>query len=113
MSEQLAQLEKKGGGNGELFLADFTAMSSNVSKTITLEKSAPNIKKMVVVITIAGGSTTNAAAEFDVNNTTITQNKYVGNNWYQSYYWITLNGDQLTVRQTYTQGNARILIYYI
>lgn len=114
MSEVLAQLEKKGGGgdSGELFLADFTSLASGVSKTITLEKSAPDIKKLVVIV-CTGTSTLQSVAEFDVENTTITETQHFGTNWYSTYYQITISGNQMTVRQTFTQGGGRLRIFYI
>lgn len=109
MSEVLAQLKKK-GGSGEMYVADYTSLVNGTPKTLTLEKSAPNIKKMVAVV--LGTGTLNSVGEFDVENTTITQKSYFGNNWYPTYYQLTLNGNQLTVKQIFTSGTARIIIYY-
>ena len=112
MSEVLAQLEKKGGDSGELFVADFTAMPSAVSQSMTMEKSTPNIKKLVVIV-CTGMTNLQSVAEFDVENTTITETAHYGNNWYSTYYQITLNGNQMTVRQTFTGGGGRLRIFYI
>jgi hypothetical protein len=113
MSEVLAQLEKKGGGGGELK----TVTINNVKGTnviTTLEDSSPRIKRIIMVLE---NQTTNypmqSMYDFDVNGNTLTLRASLGAQQLNIYVFVSLNGDQLSVRQTYSPTvSVKFQVYY-
>lgn len=112
MSEVLAQLEKKGGGGGELKTATINNVR-NTYVTTTLEDSSPRIKRMILALENINAHPLQSVYDFDVNGNTLSLRESLGVSQYNTYVFVSLNGDQLSVKQTYTSTTTvKFQVYY-
>ena len=112
MSEVLAQLEKKGGGGGELKTATINNVQSTYVTT-TLEDSSPRIKRMIIAIENTNKHQLQSVYDFDVNGNTLSLRESLGPSQYNTYVFVSLNGDQLSVKQTYSPNAVvKFQVYY-
>ena len=80
----------------------------NTPQTVTLEKN--DIQTLSVWVSAGGALST--VADFRVENGSLVETTHWGNNWYPSYYQLTLSGNQLTIAQTASGSAVNFRVHY-
>ena len=93
----------------EEILAMNVSVPRGTPHTVTLEKN--DIQTLSIWVAPSGGGLS-TCADFHIENGVLVQTAYWGNNWYPTYYQLALNGNQLTITQTLTSGNAIFRVHY-